>query len=188
MGVQTERAYHLTAELLSTDLPHRWAHCVGVYRRSLDLASRWLSSEHLVDTLTASAIAHDIGYADELTRSGHHAVDGARYLKQCGFGDQVVSLVAWHSTAEWEVPQLGIDLNDEASPPQKRVLRDLLWVADFTTSPDGRPMSPSTRIADIRDRYAPDSTPIRALDDSAADFDAVLARFGVSWMVEPGDA
>lgn len=179
-SVLVTSAYKLAENLLAEELPRRWAHSRGVYEQARVHAQRWVDDETLHAVFVAAAVLHDIGYADQLADTGHHAADGARYLNGLGYDPTVVGLVAWHSTGQWELPLLGIDLHSVAPPPKNQMLRDLLWMADFTTSPDGEQVTPTERVADIRDRYAPDSTPVQAIDDSAAEFDRVLATYQMS--------
>lgn len=165
--------------LLAEELPRRHAHCVGVGARSRRLGEAFLDDEADCDLLTTAGTVHDIGYAPTLVDAGHHAVDGARYLRQIGADDRLVSLVGWHSTAEWEVPLCGTVI-DYPEPTDRR-LRDLLWLADFTTSPDGTPVSPQRRCGDIRGRYRADSTPVRAMDAAMPAFTAILGRYRIGW-------
>ncbi|MBG6063752.1 DUF3631 domain-containing protein [Micromonospora ureilytica] len=49
--------------------------------------------------LVAAAWLHDIAYAPEVIDTGLHALGGARWLPQHGYGERVVALVAHHSCA-----------------------------------------------------------------------------------------
>lgn len=55
----------------------------------------------------AAAWLHDIGYAREASVLGFHPLDGARWLRDQGWPDQVTQLVAWHTHAEKEAELLG---------------------------------------------------------------------------------
>lgn len=165
----SELAFEAMTHWLS-GLPRRLAHSTGVGHRMHDL----LADHHPVlrDQGRAAGFLHDVGYARLDT--GLHSVDGARMLAGTCL-EPLAPLVAWHSTARWEAQCRGLVI--EFDDPSDDLLADALWFADFTTSPDGEPISAADRLADIRDRYAPDSPVIVALDASMPEFDRVVARF-----------
>lgn len=73
-----------------------------------------------------------------------------------GFSNRICALVAHHSCAfrEAEVRGLSAELaewEDEDSP-----VRDALWWADMTTSPDGTPTNIEDRTEEIQKRYGPE--------------------------------
>ncbi|MGH3625520.1 MAG: HD domain-containing protein [Sciscionella sp.] len=108
------------------------------------------------EVLVAVGLLHDVGYAPELTRVGFHPLDGARYLAKVGAPERVVNLVAHHSCAyrEAELRGPGAELavfTDEESP-----LRDALWWADMTTTPDGEVTTVDQRLSEIQARYGPE--------------------------------
>jgi HD superfamily phosphodiesterase len=80
---------------LEAELPRRWAHCQGVARQARAVGpalGRWAG------VVEAAAWLHDIGYASALADSGFHPLDGARYLRDTGFGDRALwTLVAHHT-------------------------------------------------------------------------------------------
>jgi len=43
-----------------------------------------------------------VGYAPALAWTGFHPVDGAKFARESGFSELIVSLVAFHSGAEFE--------------------------------------------------------------------------------------
>jgi predicted hydrolase (HD superfamily) len=51
------------------------------------------------ELLEAAAWLHDNGYAPDLSESGFHPLDGARYLRGRGCSDRMCNLVAYHSSA-----------------------------------------------------------------------------------------
>lgn len=72
-----------------------------------------------------------------------------------GLPDEVVSLVAFHTGAQFEAAERGLtnrllqfDLPDQD-------MMDLLTLADLTTSPQGRPITVKDRIDEILERYEP---------------------------------
>lgn len=144
-------AFKLAESLLALDLPRRWQHVQGVERRARTLSEMFDPED--VEMLSAAALLHDIGYAPGLTSTGFHALDGARYLRALDFPVRLCALVAYHSCAyrEARLRELSVELSDwedEESP-----LRDALWWADMTTTPDGNPTDAHDRIAEIEKRY-----------------------------------
>src|SRR6476646_1657594 len=63
----------------------------------------------MVDALVASAWLHDIGYAPALRQTGFHPLDGATYLRQEGWPDDVCALVAHHSGSRFVARINGLD-------------------------------------------------------------------------------
>jgi hypothetical protein len=107
------------------------------------------------ELLEAAALLHDVGYAPVIAHTGFHPLDGARYLQDEGVERRLCALVAHHSFAYCEAELRGLSAElcewvDEQTP-----LRDALWWADMTTSPDGRPVTFDERIKEIQDRYGP---------------------------------
>jgi hypothetical protein len=108
------------------------------------------------DLLAAAGILHDIGYSPKIARSGFHPLDGARHLRELDVTNRLVALVAHHSCAYREAELRGLSAElaewvDEESP-----LRDALWWADMTTSPDGVVVSFDERVKEIQERYGPE--------------------------------
>ncbi|KOV75466.1 HD domain-containing protein [Nocardia sp. NRRL S-836] len=148
------QAEQVARELLQDELPRRWEHVQGVARRAA-MASPLFSVDD-ADLLVAAALLHDIGYVDRLSTARFHPLDGARYLRAQGFPRRLCALVAHHSCAyrEAELRGLTADLAewvDEASD-----LRDVLWWADMTTTPNGKPTNIDDRIEEIQKRYGPE--------------------------------
>lgn len=157
----TTWARNTASRLLAQRLPRRWAHSSGVARRAEQVARVLPVGEQ--DLLVAAAWLHDIGYADELTDTGLHSIDGARYLRRAGAPLQVCSLVAHHSGAAAVAEVLGLaDQLAEFDDVRGR-LRDALWYCDMTTGPDGQPTTLDARLAEIRQRRGPDDPVVRAL-------------------------
>jgi predicted hydrolase (HD superfamily) len=144
----------LAEQLLADPLPRRWAHTQGVGRKAESIA-------HIVgddaDLLVCSAWLHDIGYAPTLVKTGLHALDGARYLRDVGQADpRVCSLVAYHSCAHIEARNRGLeDELDSEFRPVGGLLADALIYCDMTTTPDGGPVDVEKRLSEILSRYGP---------------------------------
>jgi len=106
------------------------------------------------DLLEAATWLHDIGYAPELTETGLHSLDGARYLRDVQHADAMLCrLVAHHSCAIIEAEEHGLaDVLRLEFEPAPYVLSSVLTLCDMTTSPDGQPIPVEQRLAEIHDR------------------------------------
>jgi putative nucleotidyltransferase with HDIG domain len=153
-GGRARRAQQLARALLQEPLPRRWAHVQGVAARARGLA-HVLGAD--ADLLEAAAWLHDIGYAPDLTVTGLHALDGARYLRDAQDADAMLCrLVAHHSCAIIEASERGLaDVLGVEFEPAPYVLSSALTYCDMTTSPDGEPVPVDRRLAEIHDRYGP---------------------------------
>jgi putative nucleotidyltransferase with HDIG domain len=127
--------------------------------RVADQAER---AAHLLEEPWRSAIMqaawlHDIGYSEQVARTGFHPLDGARWLRDRGWPSEVCRLVAWHTEAGIEagIRSLDSDLAAEFDQPPPLVAAALSW-ADLTSSPTGAACAVSRRIDDILDRYPAD--------------------------------
>ena len=150
----SEWASGVAAELLARSLPQRWAHVQGVAARAR-LATSVVRNEARV--LIDAAVLHDVGYAPQISTTGFHALDGARYLAEMGAPVRLVNLVAHHSCATLEAELRGLSAElAEFEDEGPTVLRDALWWADMTTDPDGGVTTVVDRVAEIQDRYGPD--------------------------------
>lgn len=141
-------------DLLATALPLRWAHVRGVADRARTVGQILVQD---ADLLVMAATLHDVGYAPTVRRTGFHALDGAQYLSATGAPDRVINLVAHHSCAVLEAELRGLsgelaEFEDEGPT----VVRDALWWADMTTTPDGGVTTLVDRVAEIQQRYGPD--------------------------------
>lgn len=99
-----------------------------------------------------------------LHTKGFHPVDGARYARAAGFSENVVSLIAHHTGALIEADERGLsDRLGEYPVPPDVVELAILSCADLCTGPDGTPVDPGERIAEVLQRY-PATDPVhRAL-------------------------
>lgn len=157
--------------VLSADLPlTRKAHTLAVGEHLRGMVEPMDRPQPWKRLAVATGVLHDIGYA--YPETGMHAVDGARVLRGLDAPAEMCTQVAHHSTARWEIAARGIPVDlDSEFPDPDPLLRALVWVADFTTSPRGKPISVAARLSDIRARYQPKSPVIRALDASLPAFD-----------------
>lgn len=138
------------AELLVRPLGRRWLHVQAVVERVEAL----VGADGGRQTVVAAAWLHDVGYSPLIRHTGFHPLDGARYLRDEGWPDRVVELVAHHSGARFEAAERGLEaeLLSEFSFRDDG-LDDLLSAADLTTGPAGERFTYDERIAEILARY-----------------------------------
>ena len=167
-------AFELSGAKLAGVLPRRWAHVQGVGKRVRMVAP--LFSVDDGELLFGAALLHDIGYAPEIVGTGFHPIDGARYVRCVGGPDRLVNLVAHHSCAIVEAELRG--LSDELAEfdDEKTALRDALWWADMTTTPDGAETTVAERTAEIQSRYGPDHLVSCFIRQAFADLSAAVER------------
>lgn len=58
--------------------------------------------------VVCAAWLHDVGYAESVSVTGFHPLDGGRLLQSLGAPMEIVCLVAYHSGAEFEAEQRGL--------------------------------------------------------------------------------
>lgn len=158
-GVSVPAACALAGRLLATAMPDRWRHVAKV-AEAAERTGAALSLD--TDVLVAAAWLHDIGYSPRLSNTGFHPLDGARYLRDHGWDNEVVQLVAHHSGALIEAEERGLrdDLLAEF-PFRASLIMDALWYCDMTTGPQGEPLSVENRLREILERYGPDDVVTR---------------------------
>jgi hypothetical protein len=129
------------------------------------------------ELLVCAALLHDVGYAPGLSETGFHALDGARYLAGLGAPTRLVSLVAHHSCAVLEAGLRGLSGElDQFEDEGPTAIRDTLWWADMTTTPDGTPTNVADRIAEIQQRYGPDEVVSRFIVAARPELEAAVER------------
>jgi putative nucleotidyltransferase with HDIG domain len=147
-------AHGLACGALAQQLPRRWAHVQGVADRARQVAPLAGKNGEL---LVAVCLLHDIGYAADLVDTGFHAIDGARYLRGIDAPSRLVDLVAHHSCAALEAELRGLSAElAEFEDEGPTVVRDALWWADMTTTPDGGLTTVTERVQEIQQRYGQD--------------------------------
>ena len=152
-------AADLTQYILASD-PNRLAHSQGVARRAQFLSLTVEPSR--ASLLVAAAWVHDIGYAPGLRYTGFHPIDGAKHLRNIGWGPAICNLVAHHSGARFVARALELDRELEEYQFFEDAVSDALTVADQTTGPHGEAMNPDERMRDMLIRHGPDSANARA--------------------------
>jgi hypothetical protein len=159
-------ATQLARRQLASVLPRRWAHVQGVARRAR-VAAVFFSVDD-GELLIGAALLHDVGYTPNLVDTGFHPLDGARYLRDIGGPDRLVNLVANHSCATLEAELRGLSEELAEFEDEETALRDALWWADMTTTPDGDETTVVERVAEIQSRYGPDDLVSRFIQHSAS--------------------
>lgn len=173
--MSSEDARFLASRLLETSLPTRWSHVVGVASTAVDVTEELQID---ADDLVEAAWLHDVGYAPSLVRTGLHALDGARYLRELGWDRGVVTLVAHHSASRVEAVERGLEaeLLREFPEPTDQSALDLLWYCDMTTDPRGAPVTVEERLAEIQERYGGHSVVTKFVNRAACDLVAAVRR------------
>jgi predicted hydrolase (HD superfamily) len=170
-------AQELCQSLLATELPRRWAHCAGVARQARAVGQVLTGWDELIES---AAWLHDIGYASPLAYTGFHPLDGARHLRDQGFGERALwTLVAHHTCALVEAEERGLGEALSTEFPIEDV--DPIAVAaltycDMTTDPDGHLVDVDERIAEILVRYPPDDVVHRSISRAAPQLRAQVAE------------
>jgi hypothetical protein len=142
------------ASLLRGELPRRWKHVQGVADRArMALPLFELADQSL---LVSAALLHDVGYSSRVVQTGFHPLDGARHLRRQDVNGRLVALVAHHSCAYREAELRGLSAELVEWVDEETPLRDALWWADMTTSPDGVVVSFDERVKEIQERYGPE--------------------------------
>lgn len=164
----------LAGEKLARVLPRRWAHVQGVGRRARAVAPLFSADDG--ELLTGAALLHDVGYAPDLAATGFHPLDGARYLCGVGVPGRLVNLVAHHSCATLEAELRGLSGELAEFEDEKTALRDALWWADMTTTPDGGETTVADRVAEIQSRYGPDDLVSQFIRRAEDNLNAAVGR------------
>jgi len=156
-----------SAERLLSPLGARWDHVRQVAEQARQISGTVPPADR--DLLVAAAYLHDVGYATELSQTGFHPLDGARWIRDYGPGGRLARLVAHHSCAIYEARVRGLaeTLLSEFEPEESPAYDSLVY-CDLTTGPTGEVSSFDERISEIYERYGPDHEVSRALDMSCA--------------------
>lgn len=164
-----DRARRIAEDLLADALPRRWAHTIGVAAAAADLAD--VLAPKNTDTIVAAAWLHDIGYAPRLINTGFHPLDGAAYLSIPTAPDEampaeVIRMVAHHTGAAFEARERGLHDALVSYPAPADAMLAILSCADLCTGPDGTPVDPGARIAEVLARYPAGHPVHRAISTS----------------------
>lgn len=145
------------AEDFVAPLGHRWWHVRSVAARAEELSPAVPDEDR--PTLVAAAWLHDIGYAPAIGHTRFHPLDGARHLRETGWPEVIVNLVAHHSGARFEAAERGLSAELAEFPFADSALLDALVAADLTTGPAGERVSYDERMDEILSRY-PEEDPV----------------------------
>jgi len=149
-----------TAESCIGDAGDRWLHVRGVAELATQLRDKDLG---LSDAVVAAAWLHDVGYAPELTQTGFHPIDGARWLRRQGVPEGIVALVAYHSGASFEAEERGLVAELAEFPEPDLDQLDMLTLVDMAVGPTGERVSVETRLDEVLARYPVDDPVHRAV-------------------------
>lgn len=105
-----------------------------------------------------------------------HAVDGAIYLRSRHAPAEIVSLVAYHTGAEYEADERGLAHELAAFERPDQYLLDVLTLVDLSVGPTGEPMSVVTRFDEIFERYPSHHAVHRAVSRSRRYLEECVAR------------
>lgn len=133
-------------------------------------------SEEDRQLLVVAAWWHDLGYSPELSSTGLHQLDGARYLTAAGYPERLCALVAHHSAAPFEAEERGMAGVLDEWPREESPVADALWMADMTTGPRGEDLDYPDRLDEILRRYSPDSVVARAMKRARPEIEAAISR------------
>jgi hypothetical protein len=173
------------SEKMLSSLGARWSHVQKVGEQAGKIA--YVVPPDDRDLLVAAAYLHDVGYSPELSITGFHPLDGARWIRDYGPGGRLARLVAHHSCAVYEaqVRGLGETLLSEFEPEDSATY-DALVFCDLTIGPNGESLSLDERVRDIYERYGPDHEVSRALNLARPALQAccerTLARLGLAYV------
>ncbi|GAB2989189.1 HD domain-containing protein [Saccharothrix stipae] len=168
-------AWSVAENCLAQELPKRWAHVRGVRGRA-NLVTGLLSSADDRQLLLDAATLHDIGYSSSLVRTAFHALDGAYYLEEIGAPRRLCALVAHHSCARLEAELRGLSSELSVWEDEKTSLRDALWWADMTTTPDGGNTTIHYRLLEIELRYGPENLVTKFIHCAKSELLAAVER------------
>lgn len=154
-------------------LGNRWLHSRAVAGTACEIRDSLPAEER--EMLVAAAYLHDVGYAPELTDTGFHPIDGARWLRGLGH-ERLAALVAHHSAASFEARARGLTDALAEFPDEHSVISDALAYCDLTTGPTGQRVTIEDRLAEIVGRYGVDSLVGQALIEASETLHAMAER------------
>jgi hypothetical protein len=155
------------AEIRLAQLGRRLTHVQRVAARASEIGASVVGAH--ADVLVAAAFVHDIGYAPELTATGFHPLDGARFVRDQGF-PELAMLVAHHTCARKEAGLRGNDDLLREFPYEDSLMLRALSYCDLTTGPDGARTTVDARVAEIQERYGREHLVSRAIRIGLGEF------------------
>lgn len=160
-----------TARELLAPLEARWRHTLRVVERAQAFDGQLDDDE--LEVLLAAAYLHDVGYAPELTKTGFHPLDGARFVHKAGH-ERVAGLVAHHSASDAEAVERGFAEELAVFPAEDSLVARALTYCDLTTGPDGEEVGVSARLVELGDRLGEDDPMVRAVRREATRLAALV--------------
>ena len=173
------------ARRLLAGLSDRWDHTREVAARARSVAKAVPDKDRRL--LVDAAWLHDIGYSPEVSSTGFHPLDGARYLMSMGAPADLVGVVAHHSCARFEAEERGLEGELETFPAPDEAVMDALAYADMTTGPTGLGVSVEDRLTEILERYGPDDPVHRAISRARVDLVTAVRRTEIRLAAEAAD-
>lgn len=160
------------AERLLAPLGLRWAHSQAVAA-----VARQVGRVEGVDgkVLVAAAYLHDVGYAPALHVTGHHGIDGGKYLQGTG-QTRLAALVAHHSASDVEAAARGLRRELAAFPPELTPTADALTFCDMVTDAAGSQVSLERRVEEVAARYGEAHLVARALHESLPELERAVGE------------
>ncbi len=137
--------------------PNRVKHVLEIATRVRESATALLLPLQEVEMAECAALLHDIGYWKPIALTGFHPADGANFLKEQGRHD-LASMIIGHSCS----PEEGELLGYSGIQQDQRITSKLITYWDVQIKQGGEAVSYQERLADILQRYGPDSLVGRA--------------------------
>lgn len=141
---------------------YRFKHIMGVVDEMKLLLRHFDIDNKTKNELINLAFLHDIGYSEQLTKTGFHPLDGALFCKEMGYSEDVVSAVMFHSGAYRDVEMnfpdiMGCYVNHSYRIKNKgKLYIELITYCDLHRSPLGIKVNLDERLEDIYRRYGED--------------------------------
>jgi hypothetical protein len=137
------------ADDLLADCPGEAKHAHAVLERAERASVMFPPQEAAI--LLAASILHGIGRAPRLVETGFPPLDAARYLSDHNFPTRLCELVAHQAFAHREAEIRGLSAQLSEWSDEQTPLRDALWWAIMTTTPDGQVTTVDERLAAWQD-------------------------------------
>lgn len=159
--------FYMLDPLMSLPLDRK-LHTLGVLSSVLSQANNQKLDYRQKLILYNSALNHDIGYQENLNKTGRHYVDGFSHIKTIEKFDSVLfqvggavsRLVLHHTFAHLLDDMLGNDtaiFNNNPLNEEEKHLLYMLNEADLTTNSIGQCVNHQERYKDVANRYGEDS-------------------------------
>lgn len=161
-----------TSESMLSPLGRRWTHVQRVAMLGARIAPAFGDAG---ETLVAACLLHDIGYAPQLSKTGFHPLDGARFVQAEGH-ETLARLVAHHSGARHEAALRGVAGFEQEFPFEDSDVDRALTYCDLTIGPGGLRVKFADRVAEIVLRYGADHTVAKSVMGSLAEFENAVVR------------